>query len=501
MYTETITETHQSTYPSPEPEQPVFQAAANDLQLKEAMEERDRMLEKAKEQAAEIEKLRSELEAKEAEIAAPEPEQPVISAAASDQQLKEAMEERERMLESAREQAAEIEKLRSELEAKEAEISRLSTKPAPVDEPAATEVTTPAPTSIHPSRASSPTRSSQALASMRDTLVADNAASPQSVASTNVDQINDGAIAPGISPFSPAVAGPGPSTGRRTANSSTPPVHTTSESAEWALRLARKDGQVKAANKRAQKADSDHESTRQQLAFVQQQYQNASDSAVREVSKAHELEEQVERLRGQLKLGLKQREMITASVKDQHEREIAKFRGQLKLLLDQNRATDDVVRSRAAAYKDLKAENGRLLADLRKAYEKNQQLSSRNDTLLGEIELFRAREMGVVPPVESDSDDSTYATESDEAEPDSPPPIVPARRASQQVRAPASPQPGPVAMSSPPQTSITTTSNTIEIVNDTTEVREGQAYPSPWTPGLFFADEAVSLLAAQSDRG
>lgn len=397
-------------------------------------------------------------------------------------------------------QADEIESLRRLVESKDAEIRELSTRPAVgvAQEPTLpTENDDVVPASKRGSRASTPrlsSRKTQSLGSQRDSPLNEQAKSHLTIAFASLDPDSTGPYLD-ETPNGHAVAGP--SSVRRTANSSTPPAHMTSAEADFALRLAKKDAAVKAFKLKVQKAEKDLEMVRQQLAFVQVQYNNASDSAVREVSRANELEEQVERLRGQLKLGMKQREMITSAVKAEHAKEVDKLKGQVKLLLDQNRATDDVVRSRAAAYKDLKSEIGQLRAELTHAAgekqtlsAKYQTLSARNDQLLGEVELFRAREMGVVEPApNSDSDDSTYATESDDDDDLSPPP-----RARPKPAARASILNAPAPTSVPVSESIVIDLKVDDIVPHTqsTELREGQAYPSPWTPGLFFADEAVS---------
>lgn len=184
------------------------------------------------------------------------------------------------------------------------------------------------------------------------------------------------------------------------------------------------------------------------------------------------------------------------------------MKGQVKLLLDQNRLTDDTVRQRAAAYHGLKDDKTRLETALKLTKAKNKDLSERNDELLGQVEFFRAREMGVIPPG-SDSEDEDYEYASDDSEcnfsdakseyqpriqittANQRPPIDTASQLMPDTQdlAPLVYTQQPLPTLAPESTAESLFPE--ESITHDAEIRK-EVFESPWTPGLHFQDEAVS---------
>ena len=295
-------------------------------------------------------------------------------------------------------------------------------------------------------------------------------------------------IIPDANPSTSAV----PTNGETTAAPASAPELSSEEVAQL---IAGKEARAKRERMRANRAERRADEMEETLQFMRNQYEEASTSAVREVNKANELEEKVERLQGQLKFGLKQRDMSSAEMVKQHKTEIARMTAQVNLLLDQNRMTDDNVRMRAAAYHELKANNARLEAELKKALAKNRDLSERNDDLLGQVELFRAREMGVIPVVDdSDDDDYEYASDGNSSNVSaSPPPLkIRIQRPVPNIEDTASQLlPNTQDLATLPVSALRETLIPNEIITHDVEIRQ-QVTESPWTPGLYFQDEAVS---------
>jgi len=138
----------------------------------------------------------------------------------------------------------------------------------------------------------------------------------------------------------------------------------------------------------------------------------ARDRVIAGNQRAAQLEEQVEILRGQLQLGLKQRDLHFGAVKAQSAAETDRYRVQNKLLLEQARLTDDAVRRKAAQYIPLKKDNDRLKENLYEEETKVAKLQRRNEELVDQVDLLRARQMGVF----GDEDDSS-GTEGDSSSP------------------------------------------------------------------------------------
>lgn len=266
---------------------------------------------------------------------------------------------------------------------------------------------------------------------------------------------------------------------------------------------------AKKAEKSAKRATED---AQQDLAFIREQYTNASNSAVEAVSKSQELEEKVSVLKGQLKYGLKQREVHTAAIKAQHDKEVAQLRAQLQLLLAQSRKTDDRVRAKAAAHDRMRNEvqAKQALIDQLQAVgvDLNMQitdLSNRNNELLGQVELFRARELGVVGPKaaqETDSDasyESSYGS-SDDDDDDQSQDAIPTRvlRKSHQEDPLTASQLMPETQDFAPVPNPPTPSAPAALAPAPVDpkpvraIHKGSTIPSPWAPGIFYADEVVS---------
>ena len=146
-------------------------------------------------------------------------------------------------------------------------------------------------------------------------------------------------------------------------------------------------------------------------AFLRRAYQDASNKAVAEVQRNDALEEEMKILRGQLKFGLKQKEMLGAAVEKKRETEMTQLRMQNKVLLNQSRLTDDDVRRRASAYGKMKHERDQLLQKNGELHEKYEALSERNEELVDQVHYFRAKQMGVFG---SDSEEDDNEEEWDE---------------------------------------------------------------------------------------
>ncbi|WRT66191.1 uncharacterized protein IL334_003144 [Kwoniella shivajii] len=148
--------------------------------------------------------------------------------------------------------------------------------------------------------------------------------------------------------------------------------------------------------------------------FVRHQYDEASNRAVAEVQAGNILKEQVETLKSQLSVGLKQRHAHFEKIAKDKATEAAKLRGQVKILLDQARLTDDGVRKRAVFYTQYKKENENLLERLglqnqliESLEKRNETLSERNDELVDQLDTLRAMKMGIIPDDEEEEGDGS----------------------------------------------------------------------------------------------
>lgn len=298
--------------------------------------------------------------------------------------------------------------------------------------------------------------------------------------------------------------------------------------------LAAKDADRKKWRTRAKRAEGEVTTLQEDLQFIRDQYQEASASAVREVTKSTVLEEKMTILQGQLKHGLKQRDLHHSAVKGQQDKQVAILTAQNKILLEQSRRTDDDVRSRAAAYHEVEAQREELERLLRNAMRKIDDLSDRNDELVSQIEILRAKQMGVLGDdlVKDDPDDEDYSyDEESDAESSAAPSPTPSRSPS------LSPSPSTQPTQTTQQTQSTRASGSAvvqstsafivstesltasQLMPDTQDLLSAQqslesnaskvkkpspntqaegerkdwkVYQSPWVEGTFFPNESVS---------
>lgn len=146
---------------------------------------------------------------------------------------------------------------------------------------------------------------------------------------------------------------------------------------------------------RLARANASAKSLAENRDYVKGLYDVASNRAVEEVGRAKVLDAQVHTLRGQLTLGLKQKELHHEAVKAKRDAEIERLRMENKVLLDQARLTDDKIRARAQAYPRLKKEHEEMQEAAYGTDRKLEELRKRNHDLVEQIEVLRARQMGV----------------------------------------------------------------------------------------------------------
>jgi hypothetical protein len=298
------------------------------------------------------------------------------------------------------------------------------------------------------------------------------------------------------------------------------------EQAALEEQLAAKDADRKKWRIRAKRAESEVTTLQEDLSFIREQYNEASASAVREVLKSTDLEEKMTILQGQLKHGLKQRDLHHAAVKGQQDKEVTILAAQNKILLEQSRRTDDDVRSRAAAYPEVESQRERLEQLLRDAMRKIDDLSDRNDELVSQIEVLRAKQMGVLgnDNVKSDSEDEDYSFEQDSdaessaAPSPSPSPSrssspAPTQSSESSLCADSTMDPAPAHIASvesltasqlmPDTQDLLSAEQSLESPSSKVtkplsdpqkegKVRNDDAFGSPWVEGVFYANESVS---------
>lgn len=178
--------------------------------------------------------------------------------------------------------------------------------------------------------------------------------------------------------------------------------------------LTERDTKIAQLTDQLQTANRSVSSHRDDLQFLRTQYNQASNRAVEEVRKVANLEKKIETLREQLVLGLKQRDMHHAAIRSQNAGETDRLRAQVKILLDQSRLTDDKVRARGIMYPSVKRTNETLIEQLRSANEKIERLEQRNEDLVDQLELLRAKQMGVLVDDEESSDADSDMTDTDD---------------------------------------------------------------------------------------
>lgn len=145
-------------------------------------------------------------------------------------------------------------------------------------------------------------------------------------------------------------------------------------------------------------AQSRVQSLVEENAWIRGMYDSASNSAAEEARRNDDLKKEMNILRQQLKLGLRQKELHGQAIRSQWTAENDKLRGQVKILLDQSRLTDDSIREKAIKYPKVHERNKKLEQDLREARQRNETLKERNEELRDQVEVLRARQMGVFEP-------------------------------------------------------------------------------------------------------
>lgn len=166
------------------------------------------------------------------------------------------------------------------------------------------------------------------------------------------------------------------------------------------------EAEIHALKKKLKSSQLALKSTRSDLSFFRDQYQTASTSAVAEVARADKLASQVTRLKEQLSLGLKQRNLHFQATLAAHAKSEEKAKYQLNLLLAQSRRTDDRIRHRAAQYERLVKENRTYETELHEARSRADTLQKRNNELLDQVATLRGRLMGAFDSVSNSASDS-----------------------------------------------------------------------------------------------
>ena len=300
--------------------------------------------------------------------------------------------------------------------------------------------------------------------------------------------------------------------------------------------LATKDADRKKWRIRAKRAEGEVTTLSEDLQFIREQYQEASASAVREVLKSTDLEEKMTILQGQLRYGLRQRDLHHAAVRGRQDEQVTILTAQNNILLEQSRRTDDGVRSRAAAYHEVESQRERLEQLLRDAMRKIDNLSDRNDELVSQIEILRAKQMGVLGDFHdkdgSDDDDYSFGEESDAVSS-----AGSSASPSASLRPPSSPSPEPTHIMDPIHSTDASVSaaeqsasaligpidslTASQLMPDTQDLlsaeqslvsewdkersavvdpqtegerRDWNPYQSPWVEGTFYENESVSCL-------
>ncbi|GMK57267.1 hypothetical protein CspeluHIS016_0401010 [Cutaneotrichosporon spelunceum] len=160
--------------------------------------------------------------------------------------------------------------------------------------------------------------------------------------------------------------------------------------------------------KRSKKA---HKTTKGDLEFFRAQYEVASSSAVQEVNRSKGLEAEAIKLREQLDMGLKQRNLFYKAAVDAANQDAEKARQQVVLLLEQNRRTDDGIRRKAALHHQLSHDKHQLEIDLHKERTRAHELSKRNDELAEMNSQLRGRLMGAFDKLDESDDEGEHEPE------------------------------------------------------------------------------------------
>lgn len=168
--------------------------------------------------------------------------------------------------------------------------------------------------------------------------------------------------------------------------------------------LSSSHAEVELLRERIASMERSHKNLVEDNAFMRKQYDEASNRAVEEVQQANLLRDQVKQLTGQLKIGLKQREIFNATAAAQRNDETCRLRAQIKVLLDQSRRTDDDIRHKAQFYKKYKAEYDNIVRTASEQSDKIERLEERVGTLVDKLETLRAVKMGAFDVDESEDE-------------------------------------------------------------------------------------------------
>lgn len=175
--------------------------------------------------------------------------------------------------------------------------------------------------------------------------------------------------------------------------------------------------QISELTKQLKKAKKSLSNTRDDYEYIKAQYDIASGQAVTATQRVEQLETQVEKLQTQLTLGLKQREMFNLAVVEQYKTEAMIAKQQLELVQEQNRRTDDKVRLKASLYKPTQREKEALELELHKARDEANTFKERNDELVEQVALLRARLMGAFDDPDPEPESEAEMTPSPSPQP------------------------------------------------------------------------------------
>jgi hypothetical protein len=147
--------------------------------------------------------------------------------------------------------------------------------------------------------------------------------------------------------------------------------------------------------------------------YALSRYHDASNRAVEEARLNNDLRVQLKVAKDQVDHGLKQRHVYFEEIAESYKRETMQLRAANDLLLAQARLTDDSIRHKAAQYPRIRSQVKDLQSDLEVAQMKCSSLENRNEKLMDQLEVWRAKAMGVL----DQADDDANSIQSDEAQP------------------------------------------------------------------------------------
>ena len=167
---------------------------------------------------------------------------------------------------------------------------------------------------------------------------------------------------------------------------------------------------IKLLNARVADADASLETLTTDLNYFRAQFHEARDRVIAGEKQTAELEALLGTLRGQLSLGLKQRDIHYDAVRKHRADELESYRVRNKLLLDQARLTDDGIRYKAAQYEFLKRENNQLREKVYQDSHRITKFRKRTGDLRNLLQTMRAREIETFDDAENASTDAEEFT-------------------------------------------------------------------------------------------